>query len=130
MSYRTEDGKFRKPQEIPPPTVSEQIKNRKYWQKKTMTMNGTKKFFDQDVRTGICYFCKKEGRPQRSVTYLHHVKYDNSDPLAWTVEVCSKCHFRIDPYNQKQVNRHYGRKPRMKPKPSAEYYEWRKNFAS
>ncbi len=49
-------------------------------------------------------------RAQKSrTTYLHHVKYDHQDYLAWTIEVCSSCHFQIDEYNRKQVNRHYGR---------------------
>ena len=112
MSYRTEDGKFRKPKEIyPPPSVNELITNREYWKYKTMTYLGEKKFFDQDIRTGVCYFCKKEGRAQKSrTTYLHHTKYEHSDPLLWTIEVCSSCHYQIDEYNQKKIASHYGLK--------------------
>jgi len=105
------NGKFRKPREVnPPPTVTETIKNREYWKNKTLTYLNQKKYFDQDVRTGVCYFCKKEGKPQRSVpTYLHHLKYEHSDPLAWTIEVCSKCHYQIDKHNQKRLDEIYGK---------------------
>ena len=69
---------------------------------------GERKYYDQDIKTGICYFCKKEGRAQKSkVTNLHHVKYDHRDYLAWTIEVCKSCHFQIDEYNKKKVNRFY-----------------------
>jgi len=113
MSWRTEDDKFRKPKEVnPPPTITETIKNREYWKNRIMTYLGSKKYFDQDVRTGVCYFCKKEGKPQRSVpTYLHHLNYEHSDPLSWTIEVCGKCHYKIDRYNKKLLDERYGRKP-------------------
>src|SRR3989304_5747869 len=112
MSYRTPDGKFRKPKEVyPEPSVNELIKFQKYWKNKTMTYMGRKRYFDQDVRTGVCYFCKKEGRAQKSkITYLHHVKYEHSEPLDWTIEVCSSCHYQIDGYNRQKVDSHFGRK--------------------
>ena len=114
MSYRTPDGKFRRPKEVDPPSVNEIIKFAEFWKQKTMTYLGQKKYFDQDIRTGECYFCKKEGRAQKSArTYLHHVKYDHKDYLAWTIEVCASCHYQIDGYNRKRVDNHYGRnKPR------------------
>jgi len=75
-----------------------------------MTYLRDKKYFDQDVRTGVCYFCKKEGKPHRSVpTYLHHLKYEHSDPLAWTIEVCGKCHWQIDDHNRKVIARSTGK---------------------
>jgi len=39
-------------------------------------------------------------------------KYDNSNPLAWTIEVCGSCHYQLDPKNKKLVDGHYGRKGR------------------
>lgn len=99
---------------VPPPSITELITNRELWKNRILTFRGEKVVYDQDIRTGVCYFCKKAGRAQRSrTTCLHHVKYDNSDPLAWTIEVCSKCHYQIDSNNKKQVDRHYGR---FKPK--------------
>ena len=98
---------------IPPPTVTELITNREFWKNKILTYRGNKVVFDQDIRTGVCYFCKKEGRAQKSrTTYLHHVIYDNSDPLAWTIEVCSSCHYKTDTKNKKIIDWHYVRKGR------------------
>jgi len=96
MSYRDENGKFRIPQLLTKrPTIN--AKNREIWQKRTMIWKRKKLFFDQDIKTGICYFCTKEGMKQKhSKTSLHHIKYDNQDPLLWTIEVCLKCHFQID----------------------------------
>ena len=84
MIWRTEDGKWRRPKEIiSPPTITDIIKNREFWKNRTMNYLGSNRYFDQEIRTGICYFCKKEGKPKRSVpTNLHHLKYDHSDPLA------------------------------------------------
>jgi len=110
MSWRTEDGKWRKPKEIDPPTITEIIKNREFWKNRTMNYLGSDRYFDQEIRTGICYFCKKEGKPKRSVpTNLHHLKYDHSDPLAWTIEVCRKCHWQIDKDNRKAIARSTGK---------------------
>ena len=100
-----ECGNFRRPKEIiPPPTVTDIIKNRVFWKKKTMTYMGSKKYYDQDIRTGVCYFCKKENRAQKSkITMLHHATYYHQDPLAWTIEVCSSCHWHIDEYSLKKT---------------------------
>jgi len=128
MSYRTEDDKYRKPREIFPPPVNELFANPKFWNKRTITYIGEKKYFDQEVRTGICYFCKREGRAQKSrTTYLHHVKYDHQDYLAWTVEVCSSCHWHIDENNRRQIDKHYGNTiPRKFGKYDSPYYETKK----
>jgi len=95
MSWRTPDDKFRKPIEIFP-EKTDVIKNYKFWSKRRINYLGDDRFFDQEVRTGVCYFCNKEGRENKSeTTILHHAKYDHRDPLAWTIEVCSKCHWHI-----------------------------------
>ena len=117
MSWRTPDGKFRKPIEIFP-EVADQIKNYKFWSKRRINYLGDDRFFDQEIRTGVCFFCNKEGRENKSeTTILHHTKYDHGDPLAWTIEVCSKCHWQIDEHNReviarktgKQIKRRYGK---------------------
>jgi len=116
MSYRTLDGKFRRPKEFRiPPTVTQRFKNSEYWNKRKLTYMGKQLFFDQEIRTRECYFCKREGRAQKSRrTSLHHVKYDHQDPLAWTIEVCNSCHYQIDAYNRKKVDRSHGRTKPLK----------------
>jgi len=117
MFYKDENGKYRKPKEVFP-EVTDVIKNYKSWSKRRMNYLGDDRFFDQEIRTGICFFCNREGRENKSeTTILHHAKYDHSDPLAWTIEVCSKCHWQIDEYNReviarktgKQIIRRYGK---------------------
>jgi len=108
MLYKGEDGKNRqlKPREKMP-TIND--KNREFWKKRTMTWHRGKIFFDQEIKTGTCFFCKRDGRAQRSrSTVLHHVKYNNDDPLDWTIEVCTKCHYQIDTGNRKIIDRHFG----------------------
>jgi len=106
MLYKDEDGKNRqlKPREKMP-TIND--KNREYWRKRTMTWHKQKIFFDHEIKTGTCFFCKKEGKPQRSKTVLHHVKYNNDDPLEWTIEVCVKCHYQIDADNKKIIRKYF-----------------------
>jgi len=108
MLYKDEDSKNRqlKPREKMP-TIND--KNREYWKKRTLTWHKRKLFFDHEIKTGVCYFCKRDGRAQRSrSTVLHHVKYNNDDPLDWTIEVCTKCHYHIDKDNKKIIDRHFG----------------------
>ena len=106
MSFRDENGKFRVPKEIEPPPRSDQLKRPDYWKNKIYNKaNHEKIFFDQDIRTGECYFCKKMGDAQKSrVTYLHHVRYYNDEPLRWTIEVCHSCHIKIDERLQKKID--------------------------
>ena len=71
-------------------------------------MHRTKYFFPVEIKTGICYFCKREGRAQGSrSTALHHVIYNNDDLLEWTIEVCIKCHSKVDPRNKRHIQKHY-----------------------
>jgi hypothetical protein len=44
-------------------------------------------------RTGTCKKCGisvHDGKYKR--THMHHIKYDQSDPLAHTIELCPACH--------------------------------------
>ena len=124
MSWRTEDGKWRKPKEIFP-KKTDIIKNREFWKNRSMNYLGDQKYFDQEIRTGVCFFCKREGRSQKSkITNLHHAKYDHSDPLAWTIEVCTSCHWQIDENNRKVIARKTGKEiKRRYGKYDSPYYE-------
>jgi len=42
---------------------------------------------DHNPRTGVCTKCGFVG-----YTHLHHTKYDDTDPLKYTVELCVGCH--------------------------------------
>ena len=67
--------------------------------------------FNQDIRTGVCHFCEKSDKKgEVSRTVLHHLKYDDSKPLAWTVEVCPSCHYKVDEKNKVRIDMFYARK--------------------
>jgi len=94
------------------PTSTEVRKNREKWNKRSITFQRKKRYYDQDVRKGECYFCHLYGRTQNydRQTALHHLAYDNDDPLMWTLELCSGCHYKLDEKNRRQVDRHYPRR--------------------
>jgi len=71
-------------------------------------------FFDQDVKTGICHFCKKSVKKREIAwTGLHHLKYDKHAPLAWTVEVCASCHYKVDEKNKIKIDMYYENKKNL-----------------
>jgi len=50
----------------------------------------TKRVYVKDCpRTGICSLCRRKG-----LTHLHHIQYDENEPLAHTIEVCPSCHMK------------------------------------
>ena len=94
----------------PQPSITELIKNPKYWNPKILHYRGKKIVYDQNIRIGECLVCKRNGKAQwRPKTYLHHLFYDD-DPLAYTIELCGKCHRKIDSNNKKLLDRYYGRR--------------------
>jgi hypothetical protein len=105
-----EDDILRRPKEVEP-NITDIIKNAKYWNKRRLNYLGDNIYFDKEIRTGTCYLCKRNGRTQKSkTTVLHHLKYDHSDKLAWTIEVCSSCHWHIDEGNREAIAKSTGRK--------------------
>ena len=96
------------------PTITEVIKNPKYWGPKTLTYRGKKRYFENDIRIGECHFCHLYGRTQNyhKTTQLHHLYYDDEDPLRWTLELCTGCHFKLDGKNRRRVNESYAMRDR------------------
>ena len=45
--------------------------------------------------TNICSICGKDLNESLESTVMHHEKYDNDRPLAYTKEVCISCHNKI-----------------------------------
>ena len=92
------------------PTVTEIIKNFEYWNKRKLNYCGDDIYFDQEIRTGVCYLCNRDGRAQKSKrTELHHLRYDQTDKLSWTIEVCTSCHWFIDPKKRKALEKKTGK---------------------
>ena len=93
------------------PTKHQQIANRGYYKNKRLTYRGRKMVFDKDIRKGDCHFCKKSTQKKEiPKTILHHLKYDNSNPLAWTVEICPSCHYKVDEKNKSRIDMYYANK--------------------
>ena len=55
---------------------------------------GDKRVYAKDIpRTGVCSMCKRSvSKGEIDRTALHHLKYDDSDPLKYTIELCFNCH--------------------------------------
>lgn len=58
------------------------------WERQ-LNFKGKRLLFASRLRTGICSQCNFVGR-----TDLHHTEYDESNPLAHTVELCRSCHLK------------------------------------
>jgi len=110
MFYKDENGINRIIKRLEKmPTIND--KNREYWKKRCLHWHKKKLFYDHEIKTGACYFCSREGKAQGSKsTALHHIIYNNDDPLEWTIEVCIKCHSKVDPLNKKQIQRSYAKR--------------------
>lgn len=75
-------------------------KNKEKWQKNNQFLikyKGNKVKVDREPRIGKCSFCGKKGK-----TNMHHEKYDDTDPLANTIELCVKCHSNIHKFGKRR----------------------------
>lgn len=53
--------------------------------------------------TGICQICGKSiHKGEIKQTQFHHEKYDESDPLKHTKEMCVSCHYDMHKDNRKR----------------------------
>lgn len=46
-------------------------------------------------RTGVCNMCRAVAGIDCKKTVLHHVQYEDSNPIAHTIEICQSCHDKI-----------------------------------
>ncbi len=68
-----------------------------------LVFKNTRIMLDVSPRTGICTNCNRtvlSGEIQR--THIHHLQYDESNPLAHTQELCPSCHFKWHRENKKR----------------------------
>jgi len=91
------------------PTKKEKIENPSYYKNKILSYRGQDIVFDQDIRFGTCLCCKQTVvSGEIKYTQLHHFWYNDDDPLEGTIELCNKCHYKIDPKNRFVVNKRIG----------------------
>jgi len=57
-----------------------QNSKRLYFKNRQMTIN-------ENPRINLCSLCRNQG-----LTHIHHLKYDDSEPLKYTIELCPSCH--------------------------------------
>jgi len=93
------------------PNKFEVIKNKEFYKNKNLKYKGKTIYFDKDIRIGICSYCKRsKAKGEITHTQLHHYKYDDNYPLAYTDEVCLSCHYNIDWKNKKKINSYFKKK--------------------
>lgn len=67
--------------------------NKEKWHSENKILFKNKRIIlNYNPRKGICQKCGKNGR-----TNLHHIQYDDNDPLAHTIELCVGCHRKEHP---------------------------------
>lgn len=50
----------------------------------------------ENPRSNICSECgRSHPKDLTRQTHLHHIIYDEKNPLAWTVELCASCHVKL-----------------------------------
>ena len=63
--------------------------------KMKITFRGERVSLDHNPRKGICSLCCKSVKNGViKQTQLHHIKYDEIDPLLHTIELCVSCHHK------------------------------------
>ena len=93
------------------PTKDKLIANHEFYKNKRLKYRGRSMVFDKVIKTGVCHFCKKSTKEKEITrTVLHHLKYDDSNPLAWTIEICPGCHYKVDEKNKTRIDKFYSRK--------------------
>ena len=52
-------------------------------------------YLDIAPRIGVCNLCRSVEPFDCKQTNIHHEKYDDNNPLKYTLEICPKCHQHI-----------------------------------
>lgn len=68
---------------------------RKATLKKQVSFMGKRIRLKFNPRKGVCQECGRSvSKGEIKQTLIHHLKYDTTDPLKHTVELCLSCHFK------------------------------------
>ena len=96
------------------PSKEKLITNREFYKNKRLKYRGRSMVFDKDIKTGVCHFCDTSNKEKKYTrTVLHHLKYRDSNPLAWTIEICPSCHYKVDPKNKTRIDMYYDKKKKV-----------------
>lgn len=73
-------------------THQEEIKQ---YDKKRIRFKGKQIRLDHNPKTGTCTKCHRSvNSGEIKLTNMHHEKYDESHPIAYTIELCVSCHMK------------------------------------
>lgn len=59
---------------------------------KRINFKGRRIYLEENPRIGVCNLCRNVVPFDCERTAMHHEKYDESEPLKYTLEVCTICH--------------------------------------
>lgn len=63
------------------------------WSPRRFNYKGQVEYAEENPRTGVCSDCGKSvSKGEIKRTNLHHIKYDDDNPLGYTIELCVSCH--------------------------------------
>jgi len=72
--------------------------------------------------------CQRNNLAQNTFkTQLHHMSYIDydEDPFLWTIELCPRCHTRVDEHRKARISQHFDRKHKQEVQ---EYEKERERF--
>jgi hypothetical protein len=71
-----------------------------------IAFKGQTVYLDEDPKRGVCNRCRYVPwtvHPLTGFIYttteMHHIEYDENDPLAYTMELCKLCHKQVKWYD-------------------------------
>lgn len=87
------------------PIINEKWKDKKKWHKRRLLFKDKRISLKENPRIGFCNICKKiigeeyiNYKGEKKIiknTNMHHMKYNDKNPLADSLEVCAVCHAKI-----------------------------------
>lgn len=60
--------------------------------KRKLRFKGRQILVQSNPRIGVCSKCGKRNGLDIKRTHIHHIQYDENNPLAYTIELCTSCH--------------------------------------
>jgi hypothetical protein len=62
---------------------------------KRLVFKGKRIRIKENPRIGVCNLCRNVVPFDCKQTQMHHEKYDENNPLRYTIEVCASCHGKL-----------------------------------
>jgi len=59
---------------------------------KRIGYKGKQVYIEFNPRIGVCNLCRAVAGVDCKTTHMHHIEYNDDDPLKDTIELCASCH--------------------------------------